>query len=70
MEQELVSTVNELLNDAKQKLNLSSDEQLAKHYKVSAMTITRWRQGKALGKALVTILPIAIERIQSTEATL
>ena len=56
----LTQYINSLLDIAKDKLNLSSDGKLAAHFKITPMTITRWRSGKSLGKAIQILLPIAM----------
>jgi hypothetical protein len=57
----LTQDVNKLLDTAKNKLQISSDTQLAAHFNVTPMTIARWRGGKSLGKAVQVLLPIAME---------
>jgi hypothetical protein len=47
----LITTINELLDTTKKRLELSSDAALAKFIDVAPMTIARWRKGKYLGKS-------------------
>lgn len=57
-QEELISAVNEAFDEARFRLRLRNDEELARHYEVAPKTISEWRNGKwtKADKVLITLL--------------
>ncbi len=56
--EELIIAVNEAFDEARYRLRLRNDEELARHYDVAPKTISEWRNGKwtKADKVLITLL--------------
>lgn len=59
---ELVIAVNEAFDEARRRLRLRSDEELARFYDVAPKTISEWRNGKwtKADKVLITLMVSAL----------
>ena len=57
-QEELIGAINEAFDEARFRLRLRNDEELARHYEVAPKTISEWRNGKwtKADKVLITLL--------------
>lgn len=66
MHEQYVNIINEMLDQARTDLHLTSDEQLARRLDVSNNSIARWRNGQ-VNKSTKILLPLLVTQQQSQQ---
>ena len=59
-DEQITAMINSLLNRTMRRLELKTDAELADILATSQPNLSRWRRGLALGKAVRTLLPLAL----------